>query len=54
MQHYQNKDSDTGYFPVNIMKILRTPFLQENLREIASAFLFELFSIDLLIFLACF
>ena len=34
-------------FPVNIMKFSRTPFLQKNCREIASAFLFELlFPID--------
>ena len=38
-------------FPVNITKIfLRTPFLQKNLRETDSAFLFKLFSMDLLIF----
>ena len=36
-------------FPVNIMKFLRTPFLQKNLRK-TPAFLFKLFSIHLLIF----
>ena len=50
MQLYQNKDSSTGCFPVNIIRFLRTPFLQKTLREIASAFLSVLFSIDLLIF----
>ena len=35
---------------MNIIRSLRTPFLQKSLREIASAFLSVLFSIDLLIF----
>ena len=49
MQISQNRDSRC--ISVNIMKLLRTLFLQKNLREIASAFLFAflstfLFSID--------
>ena len=38
---------------VNITKFLLTSFLQKNLRETASVVLFKLFSINLLIFLAC-
>ena len=50
IQLYQDRDSSTGCFPMNIMKFLRTSLSEESLKEIASAFPFELFAIDPLIF----
>ena len=41
-------------FPVNIIKFLRTTFLQKYLRESASAFLFKLLLINILIFFRIF
>ena len=54
MQLYQKWDSNTDVFLWMLRAFLRTPFLQKNVRESASTFLFQLFSKDLLIFLTRF
>ena len=42
LQHYQKRDSDTGFFPVNLAKILRTSFFIEHLWWLVLAFLVKM------------
>ena len=50
MELYQKSDSVTGVFREYYEIFLGTRFLEKSLRDTASAFLFQLFSIDLVIF----